>query len=152
MHNMSYGVYPVRVSNAVVAGTTLVKSTGVDMQQANGTPCQGVRAIVLLGALTANQVTRLKLQHSDTDVDGNYVDVTSTGTPYAADADGNKMLISDLFKPRKRFVRAVVERGTANAAIDGIILELYIPQMKPTAVDATISGRAIVNSKDTGTA
>jgi hypothetical protein len=151
MHNQSYGVYPVRVANATVAGTTAIKSTGVDMN-ACGTPCQGVRAIALLGALTANQVTRLKLQHSDDDVDGNYVDVASTGTPYAADADGNKLLITDLFKPRKRYVRAVLERGTANAVLDGIIIELYLPQMKPTPLSATVSGRAIVNSKDTGTA
>ena len=150
MHNMSYRVYPVRVSNAVAAGITTINSASVDMQQVMGTPAQGVRGIAFLGTLTATQVTRLKLQHSDDN--STWADVASTGTPYAADGDSNKMLITDLFKPRKRYVRAVVERGTANAVVDAILLELYLPQMTPTPLDTTVSGRAIVNSKDTGTA
>jgi hypothetical protein len=38
-----------------------------------------------------------------------------------ADTDGNKCLVTDVFRPQKRYVRAVVTRGTANAVIDGVI-------------------------------
>jgi hypothetical protein len=123
-YQLSTSVLPIRVSNAVAAGTSAVNSAWVDCANADG-----VRFIAMLGALTANQVTSLKLQGACLANQADAADLkdSSSGnviqTANAADTDTNKILVVEVYKPKVRYVRAVVNRGTANAVVDGILAQ-----------------------------
>lgn len=126
-----------RVMNAVAAGTTSQTSSVIDMQGFDG-----CRFTALFGALTATQVTSLKVQQSDNSDGSSAEDLTGASTAALADGDGNKCLIVDVLRPTKRYLKAVVVRGTANAVIDGVIAEQYtartLPTTQPTSVKEAV--------------
>jgi len=129
---------PIRVMNAVAAGTTDQNSSWVDVQN-----CSGVRFIALFGTLTSTQVTSMKLQGATTSNQSDAADLlaSETGTVVTttalADADGNKMLVAEVYRPKVRYIRAVIDRGTANAVIDGVIAEKIVKHPAPPARDTT---------------
>ena len=139
MHNLSYGLKPSRSVNATAAGTTAVNGAAVDMQG-----FEGVMFVALLGTLTATQVTKLQVQYS-ADGSTNWTNITddaiggTLSTGAAADADSNKIMWIDIYRPKQRYLRAVVSRGTANAVIDGVLAIQYHPALQPTALDATVA-------------
>lgn len=148
MKHLSDCVKTVRVSNAVAAGTTDSNGTGVDM-----TGYDAVRFVALLGTLTATQVTSLKAQQSDDDGSSDaYSDIEGSSSDPMDDADDNDMLITDIIRPTKQYVRPVVERATANAVIDGVIAELYRAREEPITQDATVIEVVKLVSPDEGTA
>lgn len=124
-----------RVLNAVAAGTSVQTSSAVDMQGFDG--CLFILAV---GALTEDQVTSLKAQQSSDDgvVDG-YSDLAGTLVGPLDDADGNKLLVLDVFRPEKRYLKAVVNRSTANAVIDGVIAIKYSARSLPTSQGASVA-------------
>ena len=124
----------VRVLNATAAGTTDVNCTGVDM-----TGFSSVEFVAAFGTLTANQVTTLKAQQSDDDASADdYSDLTGTQTTALDDDDDNDLARLEVIRPLKRYVRCVVERGTANAVIDGVIAILSNPAEADITQDATV--------------
>lgn len=130
---LTKAVKTVVVGTGTVAGTTAVNLTTVDTLG-----YAGYRICVLLGTLTAGQVTSLKVQEFETDTSGSYADVTGAVTAAAADADGGKLLILEVYKPQKRWIRPVVNRATQNAVITAAWVELYLPDFQPVAtVDST---------------
>lgn len=147
-NNLSNTVETQRVLNSTAAGTTTVNTAWVDTQG-----YRVVRFVGLFGALTATQQTQAKLQYCDDGAGAvNLGDVAGSHTAFMADGDSNKMLICELFEPQQRYVRMEILRGTANAAIDGVIAELYEANVLPTAIDATISAQTLVQSAVAGTA
>ena len=138
----------VRVMNAVAAGTSDQNSSSVDMAQDAG--FRGVRFMALFGTLTATQVTQIKVQGSDDN--SSWSDLTGTNVGPMADADSNKMLVVDVYRPVHRYVRCVVDRGTANAVIDGVVAELYDPNACATSTDTTVSATEAHVSPAAGTA
>lgn len=147
-HNFLIGNNVKRVMNAVAAGTTDQNSTGVDM-----TGYEEVTFIAAFGALTATQITSMKAQQSDDDGSADdYTDLAGTSTGPAADADSNKMLALGIYRPKKKWVRAVVDRGTANAVIDGIIAIRSRSRLEPVAQDASMSAMKYLNNPAEGTA
>src|SRR5262245_48603995 len=102
-HNLTHQVLTSVIMREVAAGSTSTTSSGVDTLG-----YAGVRFVALFGALTASQVTNIKGQHSDDNV--TYVDVANTASSNLADADSGKMLILDIFKPQRRYVRLSVQR------------------------------------------
>lgn len=148
MHISLYGVKEVRCVNSTAAGTTTVNGSSIDLQAGPGL-FTGCKFTCLLGTLTATQVTKLKAQGSDDN--STWTDLTDDAlggtlvTDAAADADSNDMLVLDIFRPRHRYLRPVVVRGTANAVIDGVIAQLYHAPMEPVAVDATVATGASAN-------
>jgi hypothetical protein len=129
----------VHVMNAVAAGTSNQTSSSVDMSQNGG--YRGCRFIADIGTLTASQVTSMKVQGSPDNSDWTTLggDLAGTGTGNMADADSNKTLIVDIYRPKFRYLRAIVVRGTANAVINCVLAELYEPITEPTTQDATTS-------------
>jgi hypothetical protein len=122
-----------RVMNAVAAGTTDQNSSVVDMQN-----WEGVLFIAFFGTLTATQVTLLKAQQGEQADGSDMADLAGTATPALADADSNKCLALDIKNPRERYVRAVIDRGTANAVIDGMVAIQYGPRKAPTSHDSSV--------------
>lgn len=131
--NLTHETKVIVVMDAVVAGTTPQTSSEIDMSG-----WDGVVLIALLGTLTATQVTKLQAQGSDTSGDEAPYSPDMV-TPAAADADSNKALVLDLFRPPHRYIKAVVERGTANAVINGVIAIQYRGDKLPAPLDASIS-------------
>lgn len=125
--------------DATAAGATDITSGAIDTAGFDG-----VRAIAAIGTLTATQVTALRLTHCDTS-GGTYTDVDGGTTPNMADGDSDTLLIADAWHT-KRFVKVVVDRATANAVINKVIVELYAPRSERVDADATVTGQVIVNA------
>ncbi len=127
-----------RVMNGVVAGTTDQTTSAVDMQTDTG--YDEVTFLCLFGTLTSSQVTLIKSvqQSSDDGVADDYTDLAGSASAALADADSNKMLAITV-RPSKRYVKLVIDRGTANAVIDGVIVILSQPHKRPTAQPTTIT-------------
>ncbi len=139
MYHLTDTTKTTRVLNAVAAGTSDQESAAVDMAGYDA-----VRFIALFGALTSTQVTKLVIEHSDASGSG-FVPISGATTAALADADGNKMLIVDVSRPTKRYVRAVVDRHTANAVIDGVIAEQYRARTLATSQPASVKEVVKVN-------
>jgi hypothetical protein len=147
--NLSKQVKISRHANAAAAATTDVEpSSGVDMQG-----FEGVLFLVPFGAITGSAVTSIKAQQSDDNgVADGWSDIADSGVD-VADDDDNQIAYVDVYKPLKRYVRCVVDRGTQNAVVDGIVALQYEPRAKPVTHDATtVVGGALVVSPDEGTA
>jgi hypothetical protein len=139
-----------RVMNAVAAGTSNQTSSAVDMQSNGG--FDEVTFVAMFGTLTASQVTKIKVQQSDDDgASDAYDDVAGSLSVALADADSNKMLATTV-RPRKRYVKCVVVRGTANAVIDGVLALLSRQDKAPVTQPSTIVGWKTQDYPDEGTA
>lgn len=127
----------VRVSAAAAAGlTNVVATTVIDMAG-----WDGAHFFLAVGALTATQVTGLKIQQGDLLNGSDAADITGAVSGNLADGDSNKMAEVDVYRPTKRYLTAVGTRGTANAVVDGIFCILYQARVKPAAQDASMSKR-----------
>jgi hypothetical protein len=137
-----------RVMNAVAAGTTDQTTTTVDMQR-----WDGVMFVALFGALTATQVTSIYARQGQASNMADAADLAGTRTGPLADADSNKALALDLYRPQERYVNCVVDRGTANAVIDGVLAIRYRGVKRPTAQDVTtLAASKVKVSPDEGVA
>lgn len=137
-----------RVNNAAAAAQTDIEATGVAMDN-----FEGVKFYVAFGTITTGAVTSCKLQQSDDNgVADGWSDLEDSGIT-VADDDDNQVVVLDCYRPQKRYVRPVVDRGTQNAVVDGIIAVQYGPRVLPTTDDTTtVVGRVLVVSPDEGTA
>lgn len=145
--NLSKHVKITRVMNAVAAGTTDQNGTVLDMQGFDG-----VMFIAAFGTLTATQVTSIKAQQGTLSDGSDMADLAGSAVGPLADTDGNKCLVLDVYRPQERYVRCVVDRGTANAVIDGVDAIQYDTRYKPTTHDATVAFAEAHISPDEGTA
>jgi len=129
--NLSNGVKVSRVSAGAGAATTDVNSSILDMSG-----YEGVVFIASLGDVTTTCALALKCEQDDLNAAGGMSELTGSAS-YTADADeaaDDKIIKLDVFRPLKRYVRAVLERGTANAVVDGIIAIQYGAAVKPPQV------------------
>jgi hypothetical protein len=130
-----------RVSNAVAAGTSAVNCTILDMQG-----FEGVLGICSLNTLVATQVTSLKAQAGNQANGSDMADLAGAITSNAADADSNKLLMLEVIKPTGfRYLRFVVNRGTANATIDSVTATQFSTHKAPTTQDATTVSQSTVS-------
>lgn len=145
--NLGKNVKITRVSNAVAAGTTDVNCSTLDMQG-----WEGVMFIAGFGAITATAVTSIKAQQGAESDLSDAADLEGTGVS-VADDDDNQLAWLDIYRPTERYVRAVVDRGTANAVIDFVIAIQYGAKKAPVTHDATtVSGGEVHVSPAEGTA
>lgn len=119
--------------NAQAAGVTNVNSTVIDMQG-----FEGVQFTALFGAITATAVTGIKVQQGNMSDGSDAVDLAGTALAIP-DTCSNKVLVTEVYKPTKRYVRLVVTRGTANAVIDGVLAQQFGSRVEPPVNDATVA-------------
>ena len=139
-----------RISIAIAAssrsaGTTDINGANLDMQG-----YEGVVALIEMGTIVSTAVTSIKWQQSDTTTSADFSDLSSTGMT-VADDDGDEIFISELYKPTKRYVRVVVVRGTANAALRAATYIQYKPREAPVSQDTGVNSELNVGSAE-GTA
>src|SRR5258708_12768934 len=109
MQRLNYDT-PTRVVNATAAGVTAINSTSVDMQD-----FETVVFEVSMGTLTATQVTSVKAQGSADNA--TFADIAGLVTGNALDADSNKLLLLEVYRPHHRYLRSLAHPPTPNAAI-----------------------------------
>ena len=131
---------------AVSAGTSTLTSNIIDTAG-----YEGVRFVWLFGAIVTGGAPAVKVQQ-DTDVAGGGM-ADLEGTAQApADTDDSKLFISEVVRPRERYLRVVTTRATQNATVDGLIAELFGPRRKPITKDTTVGGQEVAVSPVEGTA
>jgi hypothetical protein len=116
---------------AGAANTTDINGTTLDMQGFDG-----VMVIVRMGTITANAVTSIKMQQDTDSGAGTMADLLGTSIT-VADDDDDQVFVIDLYKPRERYVRVVVDRGTQNAVVASAEYILYGPRNIPTTMNVT---------------
>ena len=124
-----------KVLVATVAGTNDTLSGDIlDLQD-----CDSVVGVAILGDVAATSVVTLKAYTGDEAAlgDGAYETVTATVTATATSAD-DKLLVLDVVKPGKRYVRFDVVRATAAAVVDGVIAVRYNFRTEPTTQPADV--------------
>lgn len=152
LSNMSLKDYAriERCMNGVVAGTSDQTSSAVDMKA--GGDFDECTFVALFGALTATQVTSIKCQQSDDDGSSDaYSDIAGSASAALADADGNKMLAYTV-RPTKRYLKLIIDRGTANAVIDGVLAIKTRGTPVVVTQPTTIVGWEVANVPAEGTA
>lgn len=116
-------------AGAAAAAQTAVTGAVLDMQG-----FENVRVLAVLGDVSDTSVLTLKLQGGSLADGSDMADLagvtTAAFTATASSAD-SKVISLDCVKPGKRYVRAVLTRGTANAAVACVLAELYDARMLP---------------------
>ncbi|RWP31811.1 hypothetical protein [Mesorhizobium sp.] len=130
-----------RVAASAVAAQTDVTGSILDMAG-----FEGVMFIALTGDVTDTSALALKAEQNPLNQAGGMAELVGSAS-FAAGATSadSKALVLDVHKPRERYVRAVLERGTANAVVDGIIAIQYMPWSAPTTQDASVIASALIN-------
>lgn len=133
--HLSDCVKTVYVEAAAIAGTSELTSDVVDMAGFDA-----VRVIGILGDVTDTSVVTLNLKSNSANSTSSPTPTTEASATYtagASDAD-NKLLTVDVVRPTGRYVFATLTRTTANAVVNGIILELYRSRTVPVSQDSTV--------------
>ena len=138
----------VRHSNAVAAGTsTITPSAAIDMAG-----FESVTFLVAFGTITASAVTSIEVHcSSDDGVGDSYTAMLGTNVA-VADTDDNLVAVVDVVRPAERYVKCIVNRGTANAVVDGIIAIQTGAKSLPVTADATTVGNEVHQAPAEGTA
>ena len=146
--NLSTATKAIRLSNAVAAATTTITSSALDTKGFDG-----ALFIVSMGAIAATSACSAKLQQSSDDGSADaYSDLLGTSISMA-DTDDNKLVLIDISKPQKRYLKLVLARATATAVVDSISALLYNPKNEPTTHDSTtVSGYELHHAPAEGTA
>jgi hypothetical protein len=143
MNNLLPNVEFVVVEAAASAAQTELVTDTIDM--AGWT---GVVFVAALGDVTTGSVLGFKAMHSDDD-DSNFADLDGAlaFTAGGSDAD-NKLMILDVVRPEKRYLRASLTRTSANAIVSGIYAIKYEgPHVPITQGDTVLKSAVLANPK-----
>jgi len=135
---MAYGYLSddIKIVTAIDATAGLAAATALNGAVVDTQGYAGCLMIATFGAIVATAVTSIKAQQ-DTDVAmGAAADIAGTGQT-VTDADDGKTFCIDILRPRERYLRIVVSRGTANATVSAVYI-LYRGRNKPAVQAATI--------------
>ena len=113
------------------AGTSDINSSILDMSG-----FQGVAFVVTMGAITSGAVTSIKVQQGAAADMSDAADLEGSAQTIA-DTDDEKVFVSDVFRPRERYVRLVVDRGTQNAVVSAANALQYGPMKTPVSAHGT---------------
>lgn len=116
---------------AGVAATTDINGATLDMSD-----YEGVIAIVSFGAITAGAVTSIKAQRGEASDLADAADIAGSAQTIA-DSDDEKTFYIDIYRPKERYVRLVVDRGTLNAVVASAIYVQYGSRVRPVAAHGT---------------
>lgn len=141
MRNLLNNVELRRVANAAAAGTSTITSSTEDTQ-GYGT----ATFVVALGDVTDTSEITVTVQHGDASDGSDAADTEAnvSVTAGASDTD-NEMLVAEVVRPRKRYVRATIARATANAVVDGAFLVLSNTEEVPVTQGDDVAASATFN-------
>ncbi len=130
--NLTKNTKIIRHSNAVAVGVTVITpSTAVDTDS-----FESCTFIAAFGAIVAGAATSIEVHQSAAAASGFTALLGSKVT--VGDGDDDKLAFVEVTRPRKRYLKLVVNRATQNATLDGIIALLSSPKIAPVSHDATV--------------
>lgn len=127
------------------AGTADINGAIIDMQG-----FESVLMIVTFGAITATAVTSIKAQQGAAANLSDAADLEGTAQA-VADDDDDKTFYIEITRPRERYVRLVVDRGTANAVVASATYIQHGAAKQPVSHGANVSGETHISPAE-GTA
>jgi hypothetical protein len=102
----------------------------------------GVLMLFQFGTIANGGVNSIKAQQGDAANLSDAADLTGTAQSVADDAD-SKVKFIDLYQPRKRYVRAYVDKDATNACAETVTYIQYRGRIGPTAAHGTdVAGEA----------
>lgn len=128
----------IRVKALEGAAQTPIESDIVDTAGFDG-----IAFIAVLGDVANGSVLTLTVEHGD-EVGGGDMAATTIAPTYTADASDSddKMIVAEIIRPQKRYVRAVLTRTVANAEVDAILAIAHGPAHAPLTQGATVIASA----------
>lgn len=121
--------------------------TGVDTKNFTG-----IFFLIKWATIAAGAVTSVKLQHSDTTTDGDFVDV-ATSAQAVADSDDNKITLIEALALTKRYYRILIDKDAANATAESVVAGLTGAHKLPvTQASEVLFGGELIINPTTGTA
>ena len=128
---------------AGASGSSDMNSDGVDT-----TGYDGVRFIVPFGPITSGAITAVRVQQSDDDGSADaYGDLAGAASLAVGDTRDEDIVIVEIWRPQKKWLRVYVDRGTQVATVYPIIAERYNMRTLGEADDsATVISRTILTS------
>lgn len=121
-HSLLDNAKVTKVKATQSSAGTAVNSDSVDMQG-----YEGVAFFASLG--TANSGNFMKIQQSSDDGSSDsFADLT--GTKVSSDGTSTDLL-AEVYQPRERYVRAVVDRSGANSTVEAIWAVRFNPRKAP---------------------
>lgn len=123
-----------QIKPASYAAASTTKGAGV-----NTVGYDDLKVVANVGVITATGVATLKLQESDTDVDGDYADIAGATFGGLVVADDEKVYVGNLnLSKRKPWIRAHLAVAT-DAAILGCTFELGAAKERPVSQDNDVA-------------
>lgn len=144
MTNLTHDAQFIRAATAAAAGTSTITTSIIDLKAFDG--CVFMAS---LGDVADTAEVALTVQHGD-EADGSDMANTAVAIVFTADATSadNGLLIAEIFRPNHRYVRAVLTRGVADAALDGILAILTDPKQAPVTQGDDVLAKAFGLSPD----
>jgi hypothetical protein len=143
MHSVLQGLKATRLKNAVAAGVTnITDATVVDMANQ-----EGVIFIIPLGAVVDGTAAAVQIHGSDlpSSAFGLMKDDAGNDCTYTIkNDDDNKVILIEVYRPRNRYVRPIINRATENVTVDGVIALTFQNRSEPISATppATIATRS----------
>lgn len=142
MHGLVNNVEIRIVGSSVSAGSSIDNnSSRIDMAD-----YESVSFIAAITDSVATGVATLTIEENDTDADSGMTAVSgspATVTCAVNDDINDQALVSEVFKPSKRYVQAVRSSATANIAY-GPLVALLTPRRKPATQGTTVAASTTV--------
>lgn len=127
-----------------VAGITAKTTNVIDMQG-----FAGVMFVAVLGTVTQGSQVTLQAQEDIVNPMTNAKNLDGAAANFTAGAaDSNKALLVDVYRPKSRYLQAVLTPAAQNAEIGAVIAVQYQSSAKPTTIDASVIASALAVSPD----
>ena len=116
-----------RIMDQQAGGVTEVNTSIIDTANYNG-----VNFCVILGNVVDNARIDVQCQGNNIESDIGMVNLNgAVASIESASGDANKIIILDVYKPMKRFIRLRIARTVQNSQIQAVIATKYEPRLKP---------------------
>jgi hypothetical protein len=132
----------VPVENSVVAGKATTVGEVVDTAG-----FQNACFIYKLGAVTDAAAVTLKIYQDSDAAMGTVKELSGASAAIAtASGDSDQLLVVDVIRPAKRYLRPTIVTATENVEIDSAFCVLYNPDVIPVTQPATVDASTLVVS------
>lgn len=127
----------VKALNVCTATEGAANTTDISTDIVDTAGHDGVAWAVTFGAITSGAVTSVKIQQGDAANLSDAADLEGSGVTVADDDDAGLVLV-EVARPMKRYLRLVIDRGTQNAVVENVTAYLYRATEQPVTQDASV--------------
>lgn len=141
-------IIPIKVDGTNylgAAGTSDLTSEAIDTEGA-----ESVVIGIMMGTITSGAVTSAKVTQCDTS-GGTYADLLGSSQTIA-DTESNNVVLWEIVRPRERYLKTVLDRGTQNAVANAMFVVLNGVRSLPATQSALVIGPETTASPAEGTA